>query len=117
LCCAFEAVLGAVYLEGGLDAADAVVRPLLEPLLDQRSLGERDAKTRVQELVQSLGQGAPRYTVVEQEGPEHARVFHVVCSTDTGELGRGAGRSKLEAEQRAARAALEALSPTPEAGV
>jgi ribonuclease III len=109
LCCAFEAVIAAVYLEAGLAAAEAVLKPLLLPLLATPELGERDAKTRVQELVQARGGGTPRYSVVEQEGPEHARVFHVACTSDGSEIGRGSGRSKLEAEQQAARAALSTL--------
>jgi ribonuclease-3 len=110
LCCAFEAVVAAVYLDAGIGAAEDVLRRLLEPRLLAPRLGERDPKTRVQELVQARGGGAPRYVIVEQEGPEHARVFHAVCSgSDGSELGRGAGRSKVEAEQQAARAALGAL--------
>lgn len=109
LCCALEATVAAVFLDGGLEAASEVVRRLLTPLLLAPKLGERDSKTRVQELVQARGGGTPRYVVVETEGPDHARVFHVVCRSGDDDLGRGAGRSKPEAEQNAARAALAAL--------
>jgi ribonuclease-3 len=109
LCSAFEAVIAAVYLDGGLAESNRVVRALLEPRLDAPMLGQRDFKTRVQEVVQSLGGGTPRYTVVETSGPDHARQFHVSCVSDQRELGRGSGRSKMEAEQEAARAALTAL--------
>ncbi len=109
LCSAFEAVIAAVYLDGGFAEANRVVRGLLEPRLDTPLLGQRDYKTRVQEVVQSLGGGTPRYTVVETTGPDHARQFHVSCVSDQRELGRGSGRSKMEAEQEAARVALGAL--------
>jgi ribonuclease-3 len=111
LCCAFEACVAAVYLDGGLAAALDVVRRLLEPRLDAPELGKRDYKTRVQEVVQSLGGGTPRYNIIETLGPDHARQFHVSCVSDQRELGRGMGRSKLEAEQEAARAALADLEP------
>ncbi|MET0283994.1 MAG: ribonuclease III [Polyangiales bacterium] len=109
LCSALEACIAAVYLDGGVATAGQVVRRLLEPALNEPELGRRDAKTRVQELVQALGEGTPRYTVVRATGPDHARMFEVSCLSNTRELGRGTGRSKLEAEQSAARAALLAL--------
>ncbi len=109
LCSAFEAVIAAVFLDGGVQEATRVVKNLLGPRLDAPLLGQRDYKTRVQEVVQSLGSGTPRYAVVETSGPDHARKFHVSCFSDQRELGRGSGRSKVEAEQEAARMALEAL--------
>jgi ribonuclease-3 len=109
LCSAFEAVIAAVYLDGGLDEANRVVRALLDSRLDAPLLGQRDYKTRVQEVVQSLGGATPRYSVVETTGPDHARQFHVSCLSDQRELGRGSGRSKVEAEQEAARVALSTL--------
>jgi ribonuclease-3 len=115
LCSALEACIAAVYLDGGAAIASAVVRRLLEPALNEPELGKRDAKTRVQELVQALGEGTPRYAVLTTTGPDHARVFEVACLSNTRELGRGAGRSKLEAEQSAARASLIALGEAGEA--
>jgi ribonuclease-3 len=106
LCCAFEACVAAVYLDGGLTAANTVVRTLFEPRLTAPRLGQRDYKTRVQEVVQALGGATPRYAVVQTEGPDHARTFHVSCLAQERELGRGVGRSKVEAEQDAARSAL-----------
>lgn len=109
LCCALEACIAAVYLDGGVDAAGRVVRELFEPRLLAPRLGQRDFKTRVQEAVQALGGVAPRYVVLQTVGPDHARVFHVSCLLQERELGRGVGRSKLEAEQEAARVALAQL--------
>ena len=109
LCCAFEACIAAVYLDGGLSAVSAVVEQLLGPRLLAPRLGQRDYKTRVQEMVQAQGGATPRYAVVQTEGPDHARTFHVSCLTQERELGRGVGRSKVEAEQDAARSALVQL--------
>lgn len=109
LCCAFEACIAAVYLDGGIEAATQVVRQLFESRLAAPKLGQRDYKTRVQEAVQAFGGATPRYAIVLTTGPDHARVFHVACQLQERELGRGVGRSKLEAEQEAARAALEQL--------
>jgi ribonuclease III len=106
LCCALEACIAAVYLDGGISRAMEVVRGLLEPALKAPLLGQRDAKTRVQELVQALGEGTPRYVVVGTTGPDHAREFEIACISTLRELGRGVGRSKVEGEQSAARAAL-----------
>jgi ribonuclease III len=112
LCSALEACIAAVYLDGGVEKASEVVRRLLEPSLNEPELGRRDAKTRVQELVQALGEGTPRYSVLSATGPDHARLFEVSCLSNLRELGRGTGRSKLDAEQSAARAALLALEDT-----
>ena len=101
--------MAAVYLDGGLEAANSVVRALFEPRLAAPRLGQRDYKTRVQEVVQALGGATPRYAVVQTEGPDHARTFHVSCLAQERELGRGVGRSKVEAEQDAARSALQQL--------
>jgi ribonuclease-3 len=109
LCCALEACIAAVYLDGGLPAASAVVRHLFEARLTAPRLGQRDYKTRVQEVVQAQGGATPRYAVVQTEGPDHARTFHVSCLAQERELGRGVGRSKVEAEQDAARSALVQL--------
>lgn len=117
---AMEAVIGAVYLDLGLDQARVVSRTLLGERVAQLVADggmERDPKSRLQELLQSRGLEAPTYHVVEVEGPPHARRFtvRVVCRIDSAVDGLGAegqGRSKKLAEQEAARAMLEALEPT-----
>jgi ribonuclease-3 len=109
---ALEAVLAAVYLGCGLEAARAVVDRLLAPLFQaavEGSLG-RDYKTELQEIAQSVHRSSPAYRVLDAPGPQHARVFDVEVALGGAALGRGSGRTKKEAEQAAAKAALEALA-------
>jgi ribonuclease III len=109
LCSALEAILAAVYVDGGVRAALEVVRRILEPKLSAPELGQRDFKTRLQERVQAIGSPAPRYLVLETTGPDHALLFRVSCVCGERELATGTGRSKIEAEQLAARLALDGL--------
>jgi ribonuclease III len=114
---AVEAIVGAVYLDRGMDAAktlaDAIMAEPLAKLGDTRSVG-RDAKSELQEQVQAQGGASPRYRVVETVGPDHRREFVVVVEAFGSVLAEGRGRSKKLAEQAAARAAMEArATPTP----
>jgi len=104
-----EALLGAVYLDGGIEAARRVVLAHWAPLIaDQMAApGERDYKTRLQEVLAQRGQ-TPSY-VAEGEGPEHARVFFATAAAGGRVLGTGTGTSKKRAEQTAARHALDTL--------
>lgn len=116
---AFEALIGAVFLDGGFDAARRVVQDQLIELVHAAERGEldRDFKTRLQEHLAAEGmQAPPRYEVVGERGPDHAKVFEVAVHLETDELGRAEGHSKKEAEQRAACSALEALSVDPAGG-
>jgi ribonuclease-3 len=108
---AFEAVLAAVFLDGGLRAA---------ALLIKRTLGERihlvaavppglDPKGHLQEILQQAGNPSPCYSLLEATGPDHLRQFSVVVHSGKREMGRGVGPSKKEAEQAAARQALQML--------
>ena len=107
---AFEALVGAVYLDGGFSAATAVVRRLLVELVDASEQGLRlDYKSRLQEKSQALLQMAPAYVVVGQDGPDHDRTFTVSLTLGGLEYGRGTGKSKKEAEQGAAARALAKL--------
>jgi ribonuclease-3 len=106
-----EAVLGAVYLDRGLKAAQALIERLFRPRIDAyvRGEGGRDYKTILQELAaQDLGR-LPEYRVVER-GPDHAKEFTATVFVSGRELGSGTGRSKKEAEQRAARQAFDRLT-------
>ncbi len=108
---AIEAVAGAVFLDGGLDAARRVLRRLLDPRARRIAQGreaEVDPKTRLQEHLQAQGLPLPHYRVVGREGPEHQAVFHVELRLADGRVFLGKGASKREAEQQAAAACLEA---------
>jgi ribonuclease-3 len=107
---AMEAVIGAVYLDGGLEAASRVVLGLWGDRVDERAKrpGLKDYKTRLQEVLASDGR-LPEY-VTEGSGPDHERVFIATVSVDGTRLGQGTGRSKKDAEQGAAEQAIEMLS-------
>ncbi|HET7788078.1 MAG TPA: ribonuclease III [Myxococcales bacterium] len=100
-----EAVLGAVMLSCGVERAQEVVERLLGPLFENEALA-RDPKTELQQLFQSRRR-TPHYRVLAVTGPDHARLYDVEADLDGLPLGRGMGRSKKEAEQAAARSALE----------
>jgi ribonuclease-3 len=110
LASALEACFAAVYLDGGVDAAMRVGRRLLADRIDAAVAGAGDFKSRVQELVQSHGRVAPTYTLVAIEGPDHDRRFRVQIEVAGRVRGVGQGRSKVEAEQAAAKEAFESLA-------
>ncbi len=107
---AVEAVIGAVYLDGGLEAARQLVVGLLGPRLDEAAAGPggADHKSRLQELAVERGLGVPRYEV-RGSGPDHARRYQATVYVADQRLGAGEGRSNKDAEQAAARAAFGAL--------
>jgi ribonuclease-3 len=110
LCDAFEAAMGALYLDAGLDAVRAFLEPLVAPVARYTLAAEADldAKSRLQEWSQAELGVTPRYCIVSEQGPDHAKVFVAeVLLTDV-QTARGQGRSKQAAEQAAAQAALEA---------
>jgi ribonuclease-3 len=109
---AFEAVLGAIFLDGGLQpATDFVIRALGDELekTDPEAAAAADYKTLLQERLQAEQHIAPQYNVVETVGPPHRRTFHVEVSWDGGSV-RGEGRTIKSAETQAARLALERMS-------
>jgi ribonuclease-3 len=104
---AVEALVAAIYLDGGLEAARAVAALIIERgLADAAELGRRDAKTTLQELVQAGGGEAPAYRLVSVEGPDHDRQFLMAVEVAGKQLAEGRGRTKKLAEQAAASAAL-----------
>jgi len=107
---ATEAVIAAVYLEGGWDAAQALVLDLLGERIAAAAAGPggQDYKTRLQELAARELESLPEYAV-EDDGPDHAKRFFATVTLDGVRYGRGEGRSKKQAEQAAARVAWEAL--------
>jgi ribonuclease-3 len=104
-----EAALGALYLDGGLDAARAFVRRVWQQPIELQQLPPKDAKSRLQELAHARGKGLPEYAVQKRSGPPHAPEF-VVTVTVGEDSGTGAAGSKRKAQQAAATELLKALS-------
>ncbi len=110
LAAAFEALLGAVYLDGGFEAARAILaRHFEEDIATLPARRRIDAKTALQELCQGRLRQTPRYVTVAQSGPDHARWFVVEAVVGGQVVARGEGKSKRAAEQEAARRALAHL--------
>ena len=109
---AFEAVVGAIYLDSGLQAARETVLAMYRPLLETISPEDtKDAKTRLQESMQRHDLPLPVYTVIEQSGKAHALVFTVSCQVDMlAEPVVAKGTSRRAAEQRSAQMALDKLA-------
>jgi ribonuclease III len=104
---AFEALIGAIYLDGGFTAAFEVTERLFAPIIAEvPSAASKDFKSRLQEIAQARLQMAPSYTVLSEQGPDHAKTFEVSISIGEKEYGRAFGRSKKEAQQNAAERAL-----------
>lgn len=108
---AFEALIAAVYLDGGIDAArDIVSRQFAQLILANATEGlSRDYKTELQEITQSRFFLAPRYELLDSSGPDHERSYRVAVYLGDELAGEGGGRSKKAAQQAAARQALEKL--------
>ncbi len=108
----FEAVVGALYLDQGYDAAQQFIETSLFPKVDEivSSKLYKDYKTNLQELVQSQGKSTPEYRTMEESGPDHLKVFTVEVFVDGASLGSGNGKSKQDASQEAARVALEKMA-------
>ena len=109
---ATEAVFAAVYLDGGISAASALIHRVLldverEEVVEER---RRDYKTQLQERVQRQAGQELIYCMVGEEGPDHAKTFITEVRLNGAAIGRGSGHSKKESEQMAAKAALEKLS-------
>jgi ribonuclease-3 len=105
-----EAIIGAVYLDQGLDAASELVHRLFDPLIEASAgLGAGlDWKTSLQELTAATGIGVPEY-VVSETGPDHEKTFTALARVGGVDYGTGVGRSKKEAEQQAAESAWRAI--------
>ncbi len=111
LCDAFEALIGALYLDQGIAPTRVFVHKIIEPSLADivASATEKDAKSQLQEIAQSYYQVTPTYRTVREEGPDHAKEFTVEALLDDRVYGQGTGFSKQTAAQEAARQALERL--------
>ena len=110
---ALEALIAAIYLDGGFNAVYPVVRHLFAPLFseEQDLLSFYDHKTQLQEIVQARYKVTPSYHLLQTHGPDHAKTFEVEVRMNGKILAMATGLSKKEAEQNAARAAIQSVSP------
>ncbi len=113
LACGVEAILGAVYIDGGFDAVKALILRLYQQRLESVSpeAADKDPKTRLQELLQSRQKPLPVYEQLSVEGESHDQIFHVVCRAEgLSEPVMGKGASRRKAEQEAACKAYKAIA-------
>ena len=107
---AFEAICGAIYLDGGYESAKLVLEKVFKPEVDDLKKGENiiwDYKTTLQEYTQKEFSEIPRYQVTKTEGPDHNKIYYVSVSLGEEIKESGVGKSKREAEQNAAKKVLE----------
>lgn len=108
LCDAFEALVGALYLHGGIETVKKFMVPLLTDVVDAIFLNhmDEDTKSRLQEWAQGQGFSSPKYVLVAEEGPDHDKTFEMEVRIGMQPFGRGIGSNKQSAEKNAAREAL-----------
>ncbi len=106
---AMEAVIAAIYLDGGFDAAQKVVLNLWQDAVAEVKTDARDPKTALQEWAQARGFPPPKYDMISRSGPDHAPVFEIVVLLENGETETAKAGTKRQAEQSAARALLNRL--------
>ena len=107
-----ESIIAALYLDGGLEPAERLIDGrILNDIEAGRRPARTDFKTQLQELLQRDGGAGPAYAIVAESGPDHNKSFTARVTIHGGAFAEGVGRTKKEAEQNAARAALESLSP------
>ena len=109
---AFEAIMGAVYLEVGIDKVKLIVHDLLDESYEQIDLATlfKDYKTALQELTQAKYGVTPEYKLVRSFGPDHKKEFEVVVSINSKEFAKAKGKSKKSAQQKAAKITLDILN-------
>jgi ribonuclease-3 len=104
---AIEAVIAAVYLDAGFEAARDVILTHWGNRINEVESDARDAKTALQELVQARGEDPPKYTIIARDGPDHAPKFTIEVRAAKGQSATAEAGSKRHAEQAAAKALLE----------
>lgn len=111
---ALESIIAAMFLDSGFDRTAAFINRLFEPLIEKGEYSTiyRDYKTAAQERTQYLFREMPRYVVLSETGPDHDKRFEIVFMVGDRTIATGSGRSKKEAEQQAARKALEEFRKT-----
>jgi ribonuclease-3 len=107
----FEAFVGALFIDRGINAVSDFLSLILLPKADLyvKNKAFKDPKSLLQEMVQSQKQTSPVYKVISEQGPAHAKIFSVGAYVDKGLIGKGEGKSKQEAEENAAKEALTTL--------
>jgi ribonuclease III len=110
---ACEALVAAIYLDGGFEAASAFVRRFWEPMIDEMEEPPRDPKTALQEWVQARGLALPAYDLVATSGPDHAPLFTITANVAGGEPATATASSKRSAEAKAAAILLDRLAAKP----
>jgi ribonuclease-3 len=106
---AFEALLGAVYLDGGYEPTRRMIEKYFAADIKEKKLGQQDYKTRLQEISQMLFRAPPSYRLVSESGPDHDKFFVTEIAMGGKVLGKGRGKTKKQAEQEAAKEALSEL--------
>jgi ribonuclease-3 len=106
---AFEALLGAVYRDGGYEASRRMIEKYFGADIKEKKLGQQDYKTRLQEISQMLFRSPPSYRLVSESGPDHDKFFVTEIAMGGKVLGKGRGKTKKQAEQEAAKEALAEL--------
>jgi ribonuclease-3 len=109
---AYEALIGAMYLDGGIEAASSFLVKQLEEILDTLDAEHivfGDFKSALQEQLHNLGRSEPVYRVVNEIGPDHRKTFVVQVLVDGQAIAEASGRTKKEAQQAAARIALDSM--------
>ncbi len=108
---AFEALIGAIYIDGGFESAKNFINTMMESLIVDSVRGaiSHDYKTQLQEIVQKNGENTVSYRILDEKGPDHDKTFISQVSIGNRVAGTGQGKSKKEAEQNAAKAALEQM--------
>lgn len=106
---AFEAVIAAVYLDGGIECARKFVLRFLDVSVETRHINFKDYKTKLQEIVQESHEETLNYVVTNVSGPDHDKRYEIEVHLNSNVIGKGTGRSKKQAEQEAAKQALELM--------
>lgn len=106
---AFESLIAAIYLDGGLECARTFVLGFLKPALENHNINFKDYKTTLQEVIQQNPDQSINYVFVGSSGPDHDKVFEAEVRLNSNVIGRGKGKSKKSAEQAAAREALKLM--------
>ena len=106
---AFEALIAAIYLDGGMESAEKFVLSFLKPAVETHHINFKDYKTTLQEVVQQNPDENVNYVLTGEKGPDHNKTFEVEVHLNSNVIGKGEGRSKKSAEQAAAKEALKLM--------